>query len=159
MNYKFILLLLLLPLAACGSDHDEVEPAPDPTPGTEEPSTTLSHDDVPSWSVIESTLYDNSMSLVINAKDLPATPATGDKIAAFVGESCRGLQTTYTTIGSEQYYLLSVKGSQDDTSVVQVTLRFYSADRQHIYSSSPFNFSDNAMMGQVGSGYQPTWQE
>lgn len=156
MKYLPIFLASLLALSACGSDDD---PVVTPEPEPEVPTDSLSHDDAPKWTVMESDMYDNSMVIVIASGDMPAQPNASDQLAAFVGESCRGLQVGFTTINDATYYRLSVKSSVSDTSGTDVVLKYYSADKQHIYTAEAFAFVNDGIMGSYSQGYAPKWSK
>lgn len=96
----------------------------------------------PAWRVDANPDYSVSMTAtVVLPANLAAYEQAEDKMAAFIGEECRGVAQFI----NGAYYLL-VKGSPGEQS--QISIRYYSARNQYMYTTGAFiPFEADAVYG------------
>ncbi len=112
----------------------------------------------PSWGLSDGLGY-TSMSVTIDEKGVPASLGEGDKVAAFVGSSCRGVAVPFkTALGKMHVNLLIHSSSAASEETEQVEIRYYSAAEGGIYTAQPINYVDEAILGTSSQGYKLTWK-
>ncbi len=96
----------------------------------------------PVWTETANPDYSVSMTaVVVLPANLAAYAQAEDKLAAFVGEECRGV----AYFAGNAYYLL-IKGSPGEQP--QVSIRYYSAKNKYIYrSETGITFEADAVYG------------
>ena len=112
-------ILLLLATSSCKKHHDK--------PATKYPS--------PTWKTDTSSLYPYTMTAVIQLPDeLQKDGSTGDKMAAFAGDDCRGVGVVVTRDTLPAVYYLLIRGSASEQ--VTIKLRYYNAKNSYLYTTS-----------------------
>lgn len=101
----------------------------------------------PDWKIAESPDYSVNMTAVV---EVPATQmlmtVTGDKdrLAAFVGDECRGVGTR---VKGEVYFVL-IRGKADESK--NVKFKYYNADWQKMYETDSFlPFEPDVVFGTI----------
>lgn len=120
-TFKILLLSLcvLAGLTSCGDDEVVFPTSP-----------------APEWQVDLSEQYPLSMSAVVRLPDnLAAHAASGDQLAAFVGDECRGVGEAVEVNGKQVYFVL-IKGNGNE--VQQVKFQYYSAKNSYLYTTPNF---------------------
>ena len=174
--------LALLALTACSSDDDN--PVPEPTNGDDSNGWVYSKQSVATapdwetlynrqqaereettvdWTVDESQDFDTRSSMVI-FMTAPETGITnpdskGDKLAAFVGDECRGIATCETDANLRPHYNLVVRRKEADAQNFNFQLRYYSAFTGQTHISTDIAYAANTALGTYASPYSPTWQQ
>jgi len=141
---KFILLLLvcLSAITACKQDEPEAR--------TPRPTWTAYHDG-----------YYASQDLILDSCGLPVSEMDSlDLIAAFVGDSCRGVASPQRLSDGKHCFFLQVCPVQAEAmqTSLMYTLRYYSSRRGRIYVSQPIPFVEGYPLGTRDKGYCPVWQ-
>ena len=142
-------LILALLMTACSKDDEK---------------TQLSIDARPAWTEVTQGVVPQGMYIIMDADGLPTVDGvrisvhTDDLLAAFVEGECRGVSKPYAEIDGKTHFYLKVRSTEADTGSVSVELRYYSALRQHIFTSQTFSFVANDNLGTLDEGYQPIWK-
>lgn len=104
------------------------------------------NDETPQWSKPGEGMYQFSMTAVIRLSEfLERYADENDRIAAFIGNECRGISTPKNVDGVKLYFLY-IKGNTSDTE--KVTLTYYSARNNKIYSCDRLlDFEQNGVYG------------
>lgn len=114
--------------------------------------------DAPQWAVVGD-LALSQMSIIVDQFGVPTTMQDGDQLAAFVGNSCRGLVEPFLDGSSKWRINLSVHTiTGDDINNLNFQLRYYSAKEKGIYTSQSIQYVDDAILGSASKGYVPAWQ-
>ncbi len=125
----FIFSLFCISFASC-SDDDGVKPV----------------EQAPDWAYVANDMHTASMTIVatVSMEEGLYTSAS-DKIAAFIGDECRGVGTL---IG-EDFYIM-VKGEADESRMV--TFKYYSSSRKYVYEAENWcEFEPDATYGTADS--------
>ncbi len=133
-NLSTILLLMILPLIA-GAD-----PANPADPG--------------SWQVTPNN-YQYSMTVTsVLVFGMEESRDMGDKIAAFVGDDCRGVASPITYIPSDDRYIANLMVYSNETSGDTVTIFMYDQSEDEIVEvAEKLPFSANATFGKTDNPY------
>ena len=145
--------------AACGSDDNSVEPEkkPDFNVGKD----TLRHDDRPIWTPIEDPLPFTSQVVMLEQSAFPVSnPTEEDLLAAFISDECRHVEAPYWEEDGSAYAhsLVCIKDGEEGKEL-NVILRYYSAQKQHIYTSEPFPFVEDDVVIFGKDGKNLKWKE
>ena len=144
-------IVAAIAITACGGSSDDdndptPQPTPTPTPVIEERPTT--------WVAPTSDVYlPSSMTMTIQPAD-SFKVSSQDLIAAFINGTCRAVASPQK---SNLFYLtIRLLNSDDQTTTLPVSLRYYSASRQRIYySADAINFVGDADYGSPTQPYIP----
>lgn len=114
--------------------------------------------DVPQWtSVGEFSL--SQMLIHMDQYGVPTALSADDQLAAFVGDSCRGVVKVFRDNKDMYRFNLIIHASTtDDVSTMQFTLRYYSTLEKGVYTSQPISYVDGSMLGTQAKGYVPSWK-
>lgn len=120
------------------------KPKPEPVPQHERPQWVLSHtSDVESGMTITGRLPEH----LIQYAD------TTDLVAAFHGDECCGTASIQWVLG-QPYYFLAVLHPTGESENVQITLRYYNANRQYIYvEKDAFLFVEDKIIGTIDAPF------
>lgn len=119
---KYIKLILILSLGLffgqCSKDDESFNTYP-----------------VPNWSVESPEQYPNSFTAIIRLPDyVNAYSEDNDRVAAFIGEECRGIGSLVTSDdGIKRVYYLTIRGP--DTETGEIFFKYYNARHSYMYQS------------------------
>ena len=104
---------------------------------------TYTQYNTPNW-VVDNGNYSVNMTAVLNLPtNLNAYVSTDDKLAAFVGSSCRGV----ATLINNSFYI-TVKGTPDEQSTV--VFKYYSSRNKYMYqTTNTISFEPDYVLGTV----------
>lgn len=112
------------------------------------------NDETPQWSKPDEGMYQFSMTAVIRLSEfLERYADENDRIAAFIGNECRGIATPQNVDGAKLYFLY-IKGNTSDTE--KITLGYYSAGNKKMYSCDRLlDFEQNGVYGSANAPEMP----
>lgn len=153
MKYLYILLSLLMvsfSLSACSSDKDQPEEIEEEVPVAK-----------PEWQ-IPANLHYSSMTVVMDEQALPigVEASEEDLLGAFVNDECRGFVAPVKDVDDLYRCYLVIHATTEDTNRTdfKVELRYYSAQKAHIYESKPFAFEYDGRLGSISQSFTPQWK-
>lgn len=111
----------------------------------------------PDWQAPDMFVYPSSMTAVIRMSDYIRPDITSDDcLAAFIGTECRGVAEQVENAQGEVYYLVQVKGNQDE--VRNVEFRYYCHRKKEIFiAGESVAFESDVTLGSMDSPYMLTW--
>lgn len=129
---KLYTLMLLVGLFCCASCSED-----------DETFTTFPN---PNWAVDLTGALPVSMSaFVCLPENLATYEETGDKLAAFVGDECRGVGEA-VTVGTQKVYVILIKGTGSEQE--RISFKYYSSKNAYMYETSAFlNFEVDTRYG------------
>lgn len=100
----------------------------------------------PGWKADESGRYPATMTAVVALPPALAQGiSTGDQLAAFIGDECRGVGSLVKVESKDLFFLL-IRGLADEQSLV--TFKYYHAAKKHLYrSGADLRFLVDAVWG------------
>ncbi len=116
------------------------------------------NDEAPQWNNPAEGVYQSSMTAVIRLSDFLQSYANGnDRIAAFVGDECRGTASPQD-VEEQTLYFLYIKGNTSETD--KVTLAYYSAANKKIYTCTDLlAFEQNGIYGTASDPQTPPFNK
>ena len=152
MNYKVIwssCIVLGLLAGACSSDDSNSEPEPSPVGYTTENVSAAPQwavdwswsDDTPQWTEPDASQYATwSIAVVTLQKELAATAAEGDLMAAFIGDELRAVARPAINAKTGQMeekpmFVLEIFSDQTSDDDALVTLRYYSSALRNTFTA------------------------
>lgn len=146
--------------AACGSEDNSVEPEKKHEFNAEK-DTTFRHDDRPDWIAIEDPMPFYMQTVYLEESAFPVSnPTEKDLLAAFINDECRHVEAPYREEdGSVHAHSMVQIKYEEEGKELNVVLRYYSAQKQHIYTSDPFPFVEDEMLEFGKGGKNLKWHE
>ena len=152
---KTILTILLfssalLGLTGCGGDGDDNNSmSTDARPTNWVPVTT----DVDLRSTMTIDVGISLSNLYLNYQS-----SSTDLVAAFINGTCRAVASPQTNEETgENIFYLTVKRLTNDESDAPVTLKFYSTQHRHIFTSTGLTYQPDAIIGTFDDPNKPVW--
>ena len=124
----------------------------------------LSTDNRPTWTAVTEGVCPQGMYIIMDTGGLPTLDGkllsvnSNDLLGAFIGGECRGVSVPYDEIDGKTHFYLKVKSTENDSNDVKVELRYYSAEKTHIFVSESFDFVPDGNSGTLDEGFKPTWK-
>lgn len=116
-------------------------------------------DDTPQWENPNMNIYSTSMTAIIRLTPLLEEYFdSSDKMAAFVGNECRGVADIVTVNGINYFFIL-IKGESSENA--DVVFKYYSKAQSRIYVSSGngLKFESNKIYGTVDNPQYPDFEQ
>lgn len=116
-------------------------------------------DTVPVWEEPDKSVFPTSMTAVIRLTPfLERYADKDDKVAAYIGDECRGI-ATQGIVGGNTLYFVQVKAADDEARNVE--FRYYSAKTNMLYSSVPEEvpYEINKMYGTADNPAMPNFEQ
>ncbi len=112
---------------------------------------------VPHWQADISGLLAYSMTTVIAISDsLHQTVSANDKVAAFIGEECRGVGVYVERENTAPVFYIMIKGNADESA--QVILKYYNSQSSYMYITGIFlNFEVDYNYGTADLPARPSF--
>jgi hypothetical protein len=110
-------------------------------------------EDAPDWQSPNASDYENFTVMMVKIEDaLKPNATSGDLMAVFVGDELRGVAKPASIVGSESNdasnYVLKVFGNEADGTLLDITLKYYNAQLQKIFTySCTITFSSDEPIG------------
>lgn len=133
MKNKLLILILAMTFFGCGKKDGVNKMAP------------------PSWTIDTSGKYPATMTAVVKLTPaLMKTESAADKLAAFIGEECRGIgQQVHLDSTSVFFVLIKGKASEND----KIRFKYYRSYNSKLYETAPF--LDFVMDANYGTAANP----
>ncbi|MEO8962541.1 MAG: hypothetical protein ABI325_11710 [Ginsengibacter sp.] len=112
---------------------------------------------VPHWQADTSGLLAYSMTTVIAISDsLHQTVSANDKVAAFIGEECRGVGVYIVRGNAAPVFYIMIKGNADESA--QIKLKYYNSQSSYMYITGDFiNFEVDYNYGTADLPAKPSF--
>lgn len=131
----FFAIFLLIGISSCKDDKETFTVHPQPN-----------------WEVVNNEGYPVSMTAVVRIpENLSAYASEGDELAAFAGETCRGVGEILKNVeGVEGVYYVTIKGTFDEE--VDIYFQYYSERNKYLYKTAAlFVFEKDKVYGTADS--------
>lgn len=174
----YVLSLVGLLTAQCSSDDNGFAPQERPdwnvdnswqcqrptwTAADDQDKTTIDwsmklngNDDSPEWTAPDMSLYPTSMTAIVRLSPVLETfAAEGDKMAAFIGNECRGIGKTVDVNGAKLYFI-QIKADMGETRAV--VLRYFSESQCRLYHSEDIAFEPDKIYGTAENPEYPDFE-
>lgn len=149
--FLYALMLCALTLTGCGGDDDLRDSV----------GTSVRPTD---WKAVQMSQLDITAPdrIVLTSKEVPAEiDLANDLMGAFVNDECRAVTSAVREENGQVHFTLVVMPKVDEnTSAIDIELRYFSAKNKRIYIAEPFAFSAGTMKhGSLSDGgYQAQWK-
>lgn len=166
--FLFALVLCAMTLTGC-SDDDPINDDPTPKPVKPEEYNNL-RDSVGTatrptdWQGVDMSQLDITAKdrIVVTSKEVPVdVDMDNDLMGAFVNGECRAVTNAVMEENEQVHFTLIVMPKVDEnTSLINIELRYFSAKNKRIYIAEPFAFSTGTIQHGTltGGGYQAKWK-
>lgn len=117
------------------------------------------NDAAPQWKIPNMNIYSTSMTAIIRLTPvLEEFFDSADKMAAFIGDECRGVADIVTVNGINYFFIL-IKGESSENG--NVVFKYYSKSQSRIYSSegTSVKFESNKIYGTADNPEYPDFEQ
>jgi hypothetical protein len=140
MRYNKLFLLMAITLysilSSCSKSGDK--------PGENNGNTQKQYP-APNWQTTDASTLAYSMTAVIAVSDsLKQTVSTGDEMAAFIGDECRGIGVYVERDSATPVFYVLIKGAADESGYL--SFKYYNKQSRYMYSTDEiihFKIDDN----------------